>query len=738
MQLKTVYQDVQTSGIEQSQTMKISDDPVIWRFLTDQLYTQKNAWIREYAQNARDVDPNWRIVLPSLHSTECQFIDNGPGMSKEFMLNQFCQAGFSTKRNSDNQSGGFGIGRLSGPQGTIIECRNEDMIRTWALVKNKNSIPSVSLLTEVPRPDDVLIGTTVRVPVKPNEIQSIKNDVHKFLMFYKLPGLPEIKYIIERPEWAIVDAPTDWSKGENPPLVEVGGYTFSAKWDQFASAANHIPHADRALMQQVYRAQHGPYVLVHVPIGSVNIALNRESIKFDEDTVSTLHRVALVIRDEIAATTQKELNACKTMWEARIKYGELAGSNLGGLWDQVSKKLTWNGKIIDSQHYSIEGNSWRVTCENYRHRSSRSRAVGDDLPQNVRPTPLTSDYRSGTRILTPSKDNITFLAVDTDDAVSRRLRAQFTRKDEVWFIWEPKAPLLKDGTVDTKWVKPANWWQPFLDFIDGEGSVGFKFMKLSDIVPLPVAPRAKPAPGAVKSTIVRNKFYRMVDCYTSFEPFDVDLSDKKTQFLWVPFHRDDLEPGEKTATVTHEAWWKQGKITPNPDWKNGSPQMHLIRNVLSNHTIIGVPRSQRNNVPDHWTHVCDYLINTLPDRKEWPEILMRSGEHGKFGGADQSLMNWTQSISTKVEKYNPNHPLVKLYKEAKDDLKLTQDAGAKLPHLRLFDIGLTNLMKKDVTLRDFEKDFKTLIDSSPALSILAKVASSTLSNDEVKFLVDNA
>src|SRR6478735_9547050 len=102
MQIKQAYQEVEVEGIATSKVMQISDDPIIWKMLTDQLYTQQNAWIREYAQNARDADKNWKLVLPSLHSTECCFIDNGPGMNKKFMLEQFCQAGFSTKRKDNN------------------------------------------------------------------------------------------------------------------------------------------------------------------------------------------------------------------------------------------------------------------------------------------------------------------------------------------------------------------------------------------------------------------------------------------------------------------------------------------------------------------------------------------------------------------------------------------------------------------------------------------------------------
>jgi hypothetical protein len=374
MEINVAQQTVQRTGIATARKMEIDgNDPVIWQFFSDQLYTNQLRWVLEYAQNARDADPNWKLIMPTKIVPEMHFVDNGASMSRDFMLNEFCLAGKSTKRGDNAQSGGFGIGRLSGPQGTIFECRNPDMIRTWTLIKDENKIPTIILLSEEPRPADVKVGTTVRVPIDPSKMMNVISETQKMLRFFDIEGFPKVEYLINNPTWALLKAKKNhYNTFDNDyPHIVVGGYTFKISEPDFPSEVRNGYGSKRSKNEQakissvisnVFGTTNN--LLIRVPIGSVDIALNRESLKFTDRTVDTLVAAATVVATEYVDLMQKEIAKCLTLWEARRFFSnmgweqrrlyqfcfELAGLKKTG----VAASMSYNGITIDSENFHFD------------------------------------------------------------------------------------------------------------------------------------------------------------------------------------------------------------------------------------------------------------------------------------------------------------------------------------------------------------------------------------------------
>lgn len=348
MKVSTATQDITRSTDFVEKQMGINADEVFWEALSSTIYSTKR-WLTEYAQNASDADPNWTLQLPTIINPYCLFIDNGKSMSKEFMLDQgeyegcgFCTAFSSTKRDSNDSSGGFGIGRLTGPQGTMFECRNQDgFTRTYALLKNEKGIPSIMMTSEEKSSPDTLTGVTVKVPVSTRECSEIAQSAHKLLRFFvptpKGVIAPSIVKDYEDVFFLGSDDHNFYSR-KGPSLI-VGGYEFSIDFSEISNyidaQQNKICTNSRELvegsekykeymnLEHIRKFLRLNALVLRLPIGSVDVALNRENLRYTDKTKATIlaafNKTLVIIHDNLS----KEIEDSKTLWEARCRYYDI-------------------------------------------------------------------------------------------------------------------------------------------------------------------------------------------------------------------------------------------------------------------------------------------------------------------------------------------------------------------------------------------------------------------------------
>jgi len=126
MKIKTEVKGFESFGEIESKNFSVdTEDTMIIRLLRDKMYSNKIAAVsREIASNSRDANRESGIpftpITIKLEKTEetmlsdseftISFKDNGIGISPERMENIFLKYGSSTKRDSNNYTGGFGIG----------------------------------------------------------------------------------------------------------------------------------------------------------------------------------------------------------------------------------------------------------------------------------------------------------------------------------------------------------------------------------------------------------------------------------------------------------------------------------------------------------------------------------------------------------------------------------------------------------------------------------------------------
>lgn len=135
--------------------------------------------IREAIQNAADATVNAgkplssvMVHLPTADNPVIRVIDQGLGMTGEFMTSKYLTFGESTKAGDDGAAGGLGVGRWAAygyiRECTIITTAEDQVTRVYFQYQDADGMPSVQPAAETPfgAPQ----GTEIMFPVKETDI----------------------------------------------------------------------------------------------------------------------------------------------------------------------------------------------------------------------------------------------------------------------------------------------------------------------------------------------------------------------------------------------------------------------------------------------------------------------------------------------------------------------------------------------------------------------------------------
>ena len=176
MKLAQAPQDVAIQGNFETSDFNLGDVAFIIDMFADKVYTNKvRAVLRELSCNAHDAhvvagttDIPFDVHLPTKLEPYFTIRDYGTGLSDAEVRSIFCGIGISTKRDSDDVIGCFGIGSLSpyslGDSFTVRSYYN-GMMRTYNCYRDNLRKPKVALLTELET--DEQNGLEISVNVEP-------------------------------------------------------------------------------------------------------------------------------------------------------------------------------------------------------------------------------------------------------------------------------------------------------------------------------------------------------------------------------------------------------------------------------------------------------------------------------------------------------------------------------------------------------------------------------------------
>lgn len=340
MLLQQEARDVTPVGVMKTARATVKASAKVFDMFATQTYSDVyGAIVRELTANAIDAhtaagknETPVKIWLPDDIDPYFRVTDQGIGMSEEFMLGQFmAYTDGSTKDQSNDQIGGFGIGSKSPFAYTdqfVVTSTFEGVRSTYSVFKDVDGIPSIAMLDQCSTDD--ANGVEVSFPV--DEL-----DFHKFYAAADriIPYFTPLPHVVNRHIEAVAydQEGTGWGiiNGTRTLAVVMGGVRYKV---ESHSISDHI------------LKECG--VDLYLPIGEVSITPSRESLLYNEPTKARIIEALDAIVDEVVASMPTMFDKEPSLWAATLAmHKEVGGNYHSGRGKLVAQYAEWRGEKLE-------------------------------------------------------------------------------------------------------------------------------------------------------------------------------------------------------------------------------------------------------------------------------------------------------------------------------------------------------------------------------------------------------
>jgi hypothetical protein len=342
MKVNKAKDTISTSGDfkEMEFGIREQDMGTILEILRDKMYSNKvDSICREVASNCRDANreagnPNIPIEIGMKKSefdkdqTCIYFKDNGPGINPERMADVFINYGSSTKRDSNKQTGGFGLGAktpFSYADSFIIETivGGTKYVYT-AVVEERTKGKMYEVARETSNEPN---GTTIVIPVEDKDYDNFQESVIKYTQFWE-------------PRPTLVNFNREYEKLETK--TDADGNVFFETYSKYDRGWNlcidGIPYPVSSDMN--LPGWDNITALIKFNTGDLTISATRENVQYDDRTVAKINNKILDVVKKHRTILQGELNKCTTYKEAVDLWQESWRTGVTGKDDYIHNDVT--------------------------------------------------------------------------------------------------------------------------------------------------------------------------------------------------------------------------------------------------------------------------------------------------------------------------------------------------------------------------------------------------------------
>lgn len=332
MQLPTLNKPVQTVGAVGTQgSFSIAMNAKAFRVLSDGLYKDKiGSMVREISCNAYDShvaagcpDRQFDIHLPDKLEPWFVVRDYGTGLSPESIDTIFCSYFSSTKDQSNNAVGAFGLGAKTpfaySDQFTVTSFYN-GMMYSYNMFIAENGMPSKLLMMEAPTSEDN--GVEIRVAVKDGDANDFANAVRSQLNFFTIkPNIQNYNDNYGR-DWQWMEQPTYLYESEKVKIYRSRNGNTSSRINVIQGPVGYpldFNYLNRALESQedsdFLRVLYNIGANLYFPIGAISVIASREGMEYNEHTLNSLKQAIREIRLELTDWIKEKIANIPTVYE---------------------------------------------------------------------------------------------------------------------------------------------------------------------------------------------------------------------------------------------------------------------------------------------------------------------------------------------------------------------------------------------------------------------------------------
>lgn len=370
------------SSTQQTQTelnekfFSIADPAFIFDLLRNKIYSNPIlAVCRELACNALDANREAdnghipvEINLPNYQEKFFKVKDSGPGISPDRMESIYLKYAASTKRDSNDQIGAFGIGAKSpfsySDSFTIVTNHNGKCYNYAAFIDESRIGKLITLSeTDTIEPN----GTEIIVPVNSSDFVNFNAAVERSTRHWNVK--PKIN-----------GGTISWRNVE--PTISGSNWFISGSRESYYNQSINIVvgeieysvdvnacrgFADMSVLNSFYSD-----LYLKFDVGEVSLAANRESVYLDPKTKNLIAERIKSVKSEFVSFLQKKVDSQPTYWDACC----FAANDLGSICRQtdiLGDKVKWNGINTKTQIYSenADYSIWEFTLGRSRYGSEQ-------------------------------------------------------------------------------------------------------------------------------------------------------------------------------------------------------------------------------------------------------------------------------------------------------------------------------------------------------------------------------
>jgi hypothetical protein len=364
---KTSGEKTQVLGVEKKLEFSIdTSNQMIVSILRDKLYSNKIAAVcREVSSNSRDAnreagkgDIPITISISNDNSIlgdgelNVSFKDSGVGISPDRIENVFLKYGSSTKRNTNTQTGGFGIGAK-----TPFAYSKEFLVSTvskhegklmkhiyQAIILNENGIESSQLILVGAENTTEQTGTEIIVPIQDTDRAEFEEEIVKATVLWETrPELfgfnnysfPSLSNVIEGESWKLIKGnyrETLFSTSFREVLLEIDGIPYNFDYKKIGNIAPvmqqkiSVSKINKTKKSYYYGSGFQNFVL-SFKTGEISLSASREEIEYTKDNVNLISEKLFQMEEEIVQKCISSYETLNTDFERLLFYVSTVSSS---------------------------------------------------------------------------------------------------------------------------------------------------------------------------------------------------------------------------------------------------------------------------------------------------------------------------------------------------------------------------------------------------------------------------
>jgi len=295
---------------------------------------------REVASNSRDANrESGRGNVPSIISIyepnismsisdmSISFEDCGPGITPSRMGDVFLKYGASTKRDTNSQTGGFGLGAKTpfaySDTFTIVTICDVDNIRMkyiYTAMIDSSGKGKMVLMESCESEENT--GTKIIVPIAETDRDRFEKECIKATMFWTArPTFKNFSYVPQQLEKVYEkeeDMEEDWSI-----VYDKDGYLGTGRhWVALVDGIAYFLDSTKVNVPRNLETNH--VILMNFNNGDVTVSANREQLQYDDETIAIINAEVAKVKTFLIKKIAKMIKGSKTYLEACITYHTLS------------------------------------------------------------------------------------------------------------------------------------------------------------------------------------------------------------------------------------------------------------------------------------------------------------------------------------------------------------------------------------------------------------------------------